>query len=227
LIRKSICFVLLMSILCILLTSCNPLSPGMQLVFDKAGAPSDTEASDVYINAVKNAKGSVIPMGSPVVFTNSECGLSHEVRFVGVHVASDLKEAGIDSRFIADNFVDDAESPPAGQDLLIIDVQITKVVQGTPNEYITDPEQLEEFSLSNGFILNSEFESCASEMIGFVQPEESRLPDENKIFFTNISNEGDTIDCQLVYLADSSVDYQATLFALYDGRTTTLAALAQ
>ena len=225
--KKSLNVVLLACILCIILTSCNLLSPGMQLAAGRAGSTSETVSSDVYKNALEIAKKNVTPMGSPLVITNSDCGLSHEVKFVGVHVASNLKEAGIDTQFIADCFVGDAESPPTGKNLLIIDLQITKVVQGTPNDIITDPEQLEEFSISEGFILNSEYEPYSSELIGFVQPEKSRVSDKTRIFYTNIPNEGDSIDCQLVYLADSSVDYQAAFFALYDGKTATLAALTK
>lgn len=192
---------------------------------ENAGA-AVTVSPDIFLNAVLEAKESIIPIGTPITITESDIGKTHEVTITGAQVVDNLEYADIDSEFIAECFLEDAKSPPNGQKLLVIDVQIKKISQGKPNEYTSDSEQLGDFSLSNWFIIGLKNETLNSEMIGFVQPEISRMPESKQLYFANIPNEGESIDCKLVYFVASSFDCKNAMFIQYDGKDAILAALA-
>ena len=229
--RKTICPVVLAILLCVVLTACNPFGrpqgnvPDMQPV--DASVPASNDNS-----AIIEQLDSMIALGDPIPFTDSETGKSHEVRIQGSKVYSGLGEAEVAWEFVADylvtgSFVDSAGVVQGGRKLLVIDVEVIKLANGVPNEYIKTSEQLERFSLSGAIIIDDKGELVGSEIIGYVQPDASKLPGVKNLYFSNFPNVGDTYDCRLVYLVDDSIEPSDMRMTFSDGEEAIVAAIAE
>jgi len=87
--------------------------------------------------------------------------------------------------------------------------------------------QLKSFSLSGACFMNDAGDYADSEIAGFVQPKASQLPDKKSLFLCNIPNEGDTIECQMVWIVDSSFDRNMSMFVLQQNDKLILVGLEQ
>lgn len=229
--KKTIYPVVLAILLSVVLTACSPFTRPQGIVPDMQPAESSVPVSNEN-SAIIEQLDNMIALGDPIPFTDNETGKSHEVRIQGSKVYSSLGEAKVAWEFVADylinaGYVDSAGVVQGGRKLLVIDVEVIKLVNGVPNEYIKASEQLEWFSLSGALIIDNKGELAGSEMIGYVQPDASKLPDVKNLYVSNFPNVGDTYDCRLVYFVDDSMELSDMRMAFTNGEDAIVAAIAE
>lgn len=221
---KMIWIMVLATVICTMLVGCRNMpysNNGTQPEAREENAAKDSKAytENSGSNAIAENMESKLALGDSFRVTNSNTGESHEVVIRDAHLCSSLSEADIDSQYIAGvifeaGLLDNQNAVQEGNRLLVLDVSITKIANGSVAGDTADSMQLKSFSLSDACLMNAAGDYVNSTMVGFVQPKASQLPDKKSLFLCNIPNEGDMIECQMVWIVDSSFDRNTSMFVL-------------
>lgn len=221
---RIIWIMVLATVICTMLVGCRNMpysNNGTQPEVREENAAKDSKAynENPGSNAIAENMESKLALGDSFRVTDSDTGESHEVVIHDVHLFTNLSEADIDSQYIAGyifeaGLLDNQNAVQEGNRLLVLDVSITKIANGSLAGDTADLMQLKTFSLSDACLMNAAGDYVAATLDGFVQPKASQLPDKKSLFLCNIPNEGDTIECQMVWIVDSSFDRNTSMFVL-------------
>lgn len=222
--RKIIWIMVLAAVICTMLVGCRNMpysNSGTQPEVREENAAKDSNGSSENSgsNAIEENIENKLALGDSFRVMYGDTGESHEVVIHEAHLFSSLSEADIDSQYIAGyifeaGFLDNQNTVQEGKSLLVLDVSVTKITNGSAAGDTADSMQFTSFSLSGACLMNDAGDYADAAIAGFVQPEESQLPDEKSLFLCNIPNEGDTIECQIVWIVDSSFDRNTSMFVL-------------
>jgi len=234
---RMIWIMVLATVICTMLVGCRNMpysNNGTQPEAHEENAAKDSKGNNENSgsNAIAENLESKLALGDSFRVTNSNTGESHEVVIRDAHLCSSLSEADIDSQYIAGvifeaGLLDNQNAVQEGKSLLVLDVSITKIANGSLAGDTADSMQLKSFSLSGACFMNDAGDYADSEIAGFVQPKASQLPDKKSLLLCNIPNEGDTIECQMVWIVDSSFDRNMSMFVLQQNDKLILVGLEQ
>ena len=161
---RMIWIMVLATVICTMLVGCRNMpysNNGTQPEAHEENAAKDSKGNNENSGSKAIAENieSKLALGDPFRVTNSGTGESHEVVIHDAHLCSSLSEADIDSQYIAEvvfeaGLLDNQNAVQEGNRLLVLDVSILKIANGSLAGDTADSMQLKSFSLSGACFMN-------------------------------------------------------------------------
>jgi len=158
------------------------------------------------LDAYREESTNIVPIGVDAIFDDSDTGISYSVRVTSVEFSNNYNDLGIGfsdidgylfdlGQISADGYAED------GYTFMSVSFEVMK--ESDSSTIQSDPYR-SYFSLSDSSIFQENIEHCEMILAGFNQPSETKLPEEDMRYFMQLSETGNIVQCNMVYMVKTT-----------------------